>query len=300
MDCRADMNNMEESEDMRKKDSGRKTSEGYSGTSSDARSMRSIADARARALCADPSVREEMRLMVRRRINARARDIRAGRIVVTEDDVRRIRSEAARMPRTGGCCSPSVAPQVTEVAIPRTKAAMARLVGEIESDREMFAAVAREMARIAREENRGLTRRQKEEKARSRTSRKRNAYTVTDLVRARIKRQAPKMIDATRKYFEFGGERHCIREWAEIRGISYTGMRNRLRLYSPEVALSPNFSELFRMPGAAVPKSTGKSRSGVAHNKATCYTTRRGTAKVAVVGIKSGKSKTGKGRSNQC
>lgn len=44
------------------------------------------------------------------------------------------------------------------------------------------------------------------------------------------------------KPVKFEGEERSIREWAQVRGCSYTAMRNRLAKYPPDIALSPKFN----------------------------------------------------------
>lgn len=44
------------------------------------------------------------------------------------------------------------------------------------------------------------------------------------------------------KPVKYEGVSRSIREWASVRGCSYTAMRNRLAKYPAEIALSPEFS----------------------------------------------------------
>ena len=71
---------------------------------------------------------------------------------------------------------------------------------------------------------------------------------------------------ATSKMISYGGETHDIKEWSKIRGLSYTAMRNRIRLYPVEIALSPEFESLAKGFRSVHGKNTSRrgSRKGVA------------------------------------
>lgn len=62
------------------------------------------------------------------------------------------------------------------------------------------------------------------------------------------------------KPVKYGDEERSVREWASIRGISYTAMRNRMAKYPPEIALNPDFGYEMAMKIYNSEAKTGKAK----------------------------------------
>ena len=77
------------------------------------------------------------------------------------------------------------------------------------------------------------------------------------------------------KPVKYGNEERSVREWASVRNISYTAMRNRLAKYPPEIALNPDFGYEMAMKIYNCEAKNGKAKKTVAKKS----TTRRKVAK---------------------